>query len=192
MSGFKRMDNKTHFIAAAIQDCQATIRATDVKVGALLAGLLLPFAQISHIWGYLENLALLIESHCFTVVFFLLWFSAIFSLVRTISAIDNPASHIVNEDTCKGAFYGTKLYDFGFWDSFLNRKVVKAKKDITNFASAYPSSEQDIELELSFEHMKLIYIREIKLHRLQFALRLSATWFVIGMCAFIYFKSVSA
>ncbi|HHX8446647.1 TPA: hypothetical protein ACVO1C_003000 [Vibrio diabolicus] len=186
------MDNKTHFIAAAIQDCQATIRATDVKVGALLAGLLLPFAQISQIWGYLGDLALLIETHVFTIVFFFFWFFAIFSLVRTISAIDNPASHIVNEDTCKGTFYGTKLYDFSFLDSFLNRDVVKAKKDITNFASAYPSSIQDIELELSFEHMKLIYIREIKLHRLKFALQLSAAWFVLGVCAFIYFKSVSA
>ena len=182
------MDNKTHFIAAAIQDCQATIRATDVKVGALLAGLLLPFSQISHIWGYLEALGLLIDTYAFTLFFFFLWFSAIFLLVRTISAIDNPASHIVNEGTCKGAFYGTKLYDFCFFDSFLNRKVVKAKKDITNFSSAYPNSKQEINLELSFEHMKLIYIREIKLYRLQFALRLSATWFFIGMCAFIYFK----
>lgn len=188
MNGFKRMDNKIHFIAAAIQDCQATIRATDVKVGALLAGLLLPFSQISHIWNYLEKLAVLINTQVFTIVFFFVWFVAIFSLVRTISAIDNPASHIVNENMCKGTFYGAKLYKLCFLDSFFNRNVVKANKDIISFTSIYPSLEDDIELELSFEHMKLIYIREIKLYRLKFALRLSVIWFVLGVCAFIYCK----
>lgn len=183
------MDNKTQFIAAAIQDCQQTIRATDVKVGALLAGMLLPFAQISHIWGYLGKLSSLIETYTFTVVFFALWFSAILSLVRTISAIDNPSTHIVNEGTCKGAFYGAKLYDFSFLDSFLNRKLVKGNKDIANFALAYPDSVDEIEQELSFEHMKLIYIREIKLHRLDFSLKLSAVWLAVGGCAFICLKS---
>ncbi|HGM9887119.1 TPA: hypothetical protein ACKRET_001087 [Proteus mirabilis] len=186
------MDNKIHFIAAAIQDCQATIRATDVKVGALLAGLCLPFAQISDIWNYLEKLALLIDCHVFTIVFFLVWFCAIFLLVRTISAINNPAAHIVNENTCEGAFYGPQLYDFSFLDSFLNRDLIKANKDITNFASVYPTTTGNIELELSFEHMKLIYIREIKLHRLRFALKLSTFWFLLGACIFIYLKYKSA
>ncbi|GEM77703.1 hypothetical protein [Vibrio sagamiensis] len=185
------MDKKVHFIAAAIQDCQETIRATDVKVGALLAGMLLPFAQISNIWKYLEDLSIAIESQSVTVIFLALWFSTIFALVCTISAIDNPAAHIVNEGTCQGAFYGAKLYDFSFLDSFLNRKVVKANKDITNFSQAYPDSINDIELELSFEHMKLMYIREIKLHRLDFALKLSILWFVVGISSFIYFKSIA-
>ena len=184
------MDSKAKFIISAIEDCQATIRATDVKVGALLAGLLLPFSQISHIWKYLTQLSGMIESQMVTLVFFFLWFIAILALVRTISAIDNPANHIVNENTCKGSFYNGGLYNFGFLDSLLNRDMVKANKDIANFALSYPNSSEDIELELSFEHMKLIYIREIKLHRLSFSLTVSALWFIFGMCAFIYLKSL--
>ncbi|GIA88561.1 hypothetical protein VCSRO41_1040 [Vibrio cholerae] len=174
---------------AAIQDCQATIRATDVKVGALLTGLLLPFSQISQIWKYLEQLSTLIECRAVIYLFFVLWLLAIYSLVRTISAIDNPSNHIVNESTCKGTFYGGRLYRFGFLDTLLNREIIKADKDIASFAATYPNTLDEIELELSFEHMKLIYIREIKLHRLNFSLRLSAIWFAVGLCAFAYLKA---
>lgn len=174
---------------AAIQDCQATIRATDVKVGALLTGLLLPFSKISQIWNYLEQLSRLIEHNVVTYLFFILWFLAIYSLVRTISAIDNPLNHIVNNSNCKGTFYGGKLYRFGVVDTLLNREKIKADKDIASFAATYPDTSDGIELELSFEHMKLIYIREIKLHRLNFSLRLSAIWFAVGLCAFAYLKA---
>lgn len=189
MNGLKKMDNKAQFIMAAIEDCQSTIRATDVKVGALLAGLILPFSHISHIWKHLEQLSGMIGNPIITIIFFFLWFTAILTLVRTISAIDNPANHIVNGNMCKGSFYNGGLYCFGFLDSFLNREIVKADKDVANFALSYPDSSENIELELSFEHMKLIYIREIKLHRLNFSLRVSALWFVFGICFFIYLKS---
>ncbi|EKA7371671.1 hypothetical protein OL330_000860 [Vibrio parahaemolyticus] len=183
------MDSKSDFIMAAIQDCQATIRATDVKVGALLAGLLLPFSQITQVWKYLDQLSTFIECNAVTYLFFALWFLAICSLVRTISAIDNPSNHIVNESTCKGAFYGARLYRFGFLDSLLNREVIKADKDIASFAETYPDTPDGIELELSFEHMKLIYIREIKMHRLDFSLKIAALWFILGICAFLYLKA---
>ncbi|MBI6550760.1 hypothetical protein [Xenorhabdus lircayensis] len=184
------MDNKAHFIFAAIQDCQATIRATDIKVGALLAGLLLPFSQISHIWRYLNEVSLLLESQIITIIFFVLWFTAVSALIRTISAIDNPAAHIVNENTCKGSFYGVGLYRFGILDSLLNRSIIKANKDISNFVLAYPSSNDEIEQELSFEHMKLIYIRDIKLHRLNFSLKISVLWLIFGLGLFLYIKIV--
>lgn len=91
--------------------------------------------------------------------------------------------------TCKGTFYGGRLYRFGFLDTLLNREIIKADKDIASFAATYPNTLDEIELELSFEHMKLIYIREIKLHRLNFSLRLSAIWFAVGLCAFAYLKA---
>lgn len=184
------MDNKAQFIAAAIQDSQATIRATDVKVGALLTGLLLPFTQISQIWKNFGELASLLGHQTVTIVFFALWITAIFTLVRTISAIDNPANHIVNENICKGSFYSGGLYTFAILDFFLNRSIIKANKDITNFALTYPCSVEKIEQELSFEHMKLVYIREIKLHRLNFSLKISMLWFAFGFCAFLYLNAV--
>ncbi|WP_419239315.1 hypothetical protein [Photobacterium leiognathi] len=183
------MDSKSDFIMAAIDDCQATIRATDVKVGALLTGLLLPFSKVSQIWDYLEQLPKILDYNALTYLFFALWFLAICSLVRTISAIDNPSKHIVNNSACEGTFYRGGLYSFKCLDSLLNRDVIKANIDMTSFAATYPDTPDDIELELSFEHMKLIYIREIKLHRLNFSLWLSAIWFVAGLCAFFYLKS---
>lgn len=50
------MDNKTAFLAGALLDAQATIRAIDVKVGALLVGLLAPFSSIGRICAHFEHL----------------------------------------------------------------------------------------------------------------------------------------
>ena len=188
MNGFKTMDKRSEFIIAAIQDCQATIRATDVKVGALLAGLLLPFSQINQIWMHFKQLSVLINCQAITYVFFFLWFLSIFLLVRTIAAIDNPTNHIVNSGNCTGSFYSGGLYTFGILDSILNRDLVKANKDISTFNANYPSNLNEIELELSFEHMKLIYIREIKLNRLKFSLRTSSICLIVGVCVFLYLK----
>ena len=183
------MDKKSEFIFAAIQDCQATIRATDVKVGALLAGLLLPFSKISEIWTVFETLSNHIHHTFVTYIFFSLWFLALFLLVRTIAAIDNPTNHIVSVGTCKGSFYSAGLYAFHISDSILNRDIVKANKVITNFIADYPDKSDDIESELAFEHMKLIYIREIKLYRLKFSLLISALCFIVGVVVFLYTKS---
>ncbi|MBD1578012.1 hypothetical protein HC723_16620 [Vibrio sp. S11_S32] len=182
--------SKNQFIIAAIEDCQATIRATDAKVGALLAGILLPFSQISHIWRYLIQLSEEIGSQTFTIIFFILWLTTIYMLVRTISAIGNPVNNIIN-NKCTGSFYSAGLYSFVFLDSLVNRSVIKANKEVASFAQSYPNTTHEIELELSFEHMKLIYIRDIKLHRLNFSLLFSGLWFIIGMLIFISVKSLA-
>lgn len=178
------MDNKAQFILAAINDTQAIIRAVDVKVAALLTGMLIPLSSLGKMWSHLSNIYSFSQSNAvFFVgaVFFLIWLITVFSLVRTMSAIDNPASHIVNSSGCKGAFYGGGLYEFGWLDVVLNRSIVKAGKDVASFSRDYPVTENEIESELSFEHMKLIYIREIKLHRFKCSMRIATMWLLLGL-----------
>ncbi|MBD1389499.1 hypothetical protein IC617_08670 [Neiella sp. HB171785] len=179
------MDNKAQFISAAIHDCQATIRATDVKVGALLAALFLPFTHIVSLWDSLERIATFFDSHVFTVLFFVVWFVAIYTLITTISAIDNPAKHIDNDADCQGSFYGSDLYRFRLFDAFHLKPNGRATQTVSTFSSTFPVTDEDICNELTFEHMKLIYIRDIKLHRLNLSLRLSTAWFVISAIAFL-------
>ncbi|WP_228722203.1 hypothetical protein [Acinetobacter schindleri] len=45
--------DKFEFLHSAIQDTQQNIRAIDFKIGALLAGLIVPFPQIREIFKYL-------------------------------------------------------------------------------------------------------------------------------------------
>jgi hypothetical protein len=186
------MDNKTAFLAGAILDAQSTIRAIDVKVGALLVGLLAPFSNIGRICAHFEYLVSLSKPLGLVLLaaFFSAWVAALVALVRAIAAIDNPANHITNHAQHKGAFYGGGLYKFGLLDTFLNRELIKASKDVASFEKDIPENKKDIEIELAFEQMKLIYIRDIKLHRLKSAINFSSIWFCAGVLSYIISKLI--
>ena len=191
MSGFNKMDSKSTFILAAIHDAQSTIRSIDVKVAALLAGLIIPISSIDKMWGYWANIST-ITTTCIPdligIAFLVTWLLAVMSLVRTISAISDPASHIVNSSRQKGSFYGGGLFEFGCVDMLLNRSIIKANKDVVEFSQDYPSTEDETISELTFEHLKLIYIRDIKLHRLRLSINVLFVWLLLGFGIYFYSK----
>lgn len=191
MSGLQQMDNKVTFIAGAILDIQSTIRAIDVKIGALLVAVLMPFSNLGRICAHFQNI-----SQCYNkpltlvllVLFFSAWVLSIIALIRGIAAIDNPANHIVNSSEYKGSFYGGNLYNFGFLDCLLNRSIIKANKDVSAFGLDIPENKSKIETELIYEQMKLIYIRDIKLHRLKWGINLASVWFITGLFSYVISK----
>jgi len=185
------MDKKNDFILAAINDTQAIIRAIDVKVAALLMGLLVPLSSLGKIWNHLVHISSITTNYFAIAIgsaFLVTWLMAVLSLVRTLSAIDNPANHIVNSNDHKGVFYGGGLFQFGWVDALFNRDVIKANKDVSVYSKGYPCDENEVASELCFEHMKLIYIRDIKLHRFKFSLNVALVWLLFGMCIYLYSK----
>jgi hypothetical protein len=183
--------DKSKFILNAILDTQATIRAIDVKIGYLLAALLVPFALLGRIWAHLFNIHATLPFHIGDLLFFaflLTWVFSILCLIRALSAIDNPAIHIINYRNYSGIFYSGGLYEFEFFDSFQNRKSIRASDNVVSFLAKVPDSEINIQNELAFEQMKLIYIREIKLYRLKIGIRIAAFWFLIGLFSFTLSK----
>ena len=185
------MDNKTAFIAGAILDIQSTIRAIDVKIGALLAAVLIPFSNLGRICAHFQNISQNYNKSLILVLlvlFFSSWMLSIIALIRGLAAIDNPAKHIVNSSNYKGSFYGANLYNFGFLDCFLNRLVIKANKDVSNFELDIPNSKDKIEGELVFEQLKLIYIRDVKLHRLKWGINFASAWFALGLMTYVISK----
>lgn len=186
------MDNKTAFIAGAILDIQSTIRAIDVKIGALLAAVLIPFSNLGRICAHFQNISQNYNKSLILVLlvlFFSSWMLSIIALIRGLAAIDNPAKHIVNSSNYKGSFYGANLYNFGFLDCFLNRSVIKANKDVSTFELDIPDSKNKIEGELVFEQLKLIYIRDAKLHRLKWGVNCASLWFVLGLISYVISKT---
>ncbi|MDD5052501.1 MAG: hypothetical protein PHO27_07205 [Sulfuricurvum sp.] len=182
---------KIDFISVAINDTQSTIRAIDVKIGALLTGMLLPIASLGKIWGHLNHLSLAINQVIAIIagiLFFSLWILAVLLLVRAISAIDSPTNHIIDSNQYKGSFFGAYLYRFGWRDLILNRTKNKAIKKVSQFLCDYPDSADSIALELTFEHMKLIYIRDMKLFRLNIALKIGFAWLSLGIGIYIFSK----
>lgn len=180
--------DKFSFVQTAITDTQATIRAIDVKVGALLVLVLAPFANISRVFGHIDNVCcsrtpkLLFVT--LAVLFFTSWLLALISLVRAIAAIDNPAAHINSSGTLTGSFYGGGLYKLDLRDIFYNRAKVKARKDLPTFSIDVPDDPTKIENEMVFEHMKVVYIREMKLLRLKWGIRFAVIWLLVGMIIF--------
>ena len=118
------------------------------------------------------------------LIFF--WFTTVFILIRTISAIDNPAKHIVNSKDLKGSFYGSGCYHFGAPDIFLNRETIKANKDVVEFSNDYPSGLEDIVRELAFEHLQLVYVKDIRFYRLKIAFNLSFFRGLSVICLFFF------
>lgn len=186
------MDNKTAFLAGAILDVQSTIRAVDVKIGALIVGLLAPFANMGRICAHFEHIININKGLgiVLAAVFFIAWITALIALVRALAAIENPAKHITNHTKYKGAFYGGGLYQFGLLDTFLNRDFIKASKDVASFEQDVPDTKKEIETELAFEQLKLLYIRDLKLHRLKYAIHFGLVWFFVGILSYLISKLI--
>lgn len=185
------MDSKTDFLMAAISDTQATIRAIDVKVAALLVGILAPFANTNRVFGHLGHFGIQSPQWLtlgIAVLFLCAWLFGLAALVRAIGAIDNPAQHIINASACVGSFHAGGLYKLGLLDVFLNRDIIKASKDPLSYAAQLPDSKEAIEGELVFEQMKLAYIRDVKFNRLAWGMRFSLLWFILGIGIFISSK----
>lgn len=159
-------DNKVLFMLAAVSDIQATIRAIDVKAGALLTALLLPLASLGKIWSHLTAISASfhdVVGIIFGFLFFLLWLCVLFILVKIISPLDNPSCHVTNTNSCTGIFYSGHLYGkvFSFADYFFNGRNICASRSTSEFLEELPLSDDLLIKELAFEQMKLVYIRPL-------------------------------
>lgn len=186
-------DNKVLFMLAAVGDIQATIRAIDVKAGALLTALLLPLASLGKIWNHLTAISASFHDFVgiiFGSLFFLLWLCVLFILVKIISPLDNPSCHVTNTNSCTGVFYSGHLYGgiFSFADYFFNGRIICASKSTSEFLEELPVSDDLLIKELAFEQMKLVYIRDIKLFRLNMALTLAGLWLLVSVVVYLFSK----
>ena len=185
------MDYKIAFLYAAINDCQSTIRAIDTKLGALLAAILVPISVIDKIWSVIESF-INAQDHILATIsgyaFFIIWGIIVLVLVRTLSAISNPKIHIQGSNSLSGAFYCGGQFSFNLLDIILNRKSIQSKDQISVIATRHPKEAGDIQKELVFEQMKLVYIRDIKLHRLKSSIFLALTWAFSGLIIYAVTK----
>jgi hypothetical protein len=182
------MDNRLEFMHRAVEENQLNIRAIDVKIGALLAGILLPLTATPRIFAHLENFYQLLphwSTFSINMGFLVSWLLTLGCLVLAISALDNPAAHIPNSRLFKGTFYAGGLFKLSWADALINRPGIMAIKNPSQVVSELPVSDQNILDELVFEHMKLAYIRDLKMNRLKWGLRFAMLWLSLGICIFL-------
>lgn len=188
MNGSKVMDNRLEFIHRAVEESHLNIRAIDVKIGALLTIVLLPLAATPRIFAHLENFYRIWSywpAFAANMAFLLVWLLALGCLVLGISVIDNPAIHIPNLKAYKGSFYAGGLFNLSLTDALMNRGSVMAKINPVTFIDDIPDQDPAILAELAFEHMKLAYIRDMKMNRLKWGVRLAGCWLALGICIFL-------
>lgn len=173
------------FAKAGLDDCQLTIRALDVKCGAVLLLLLAPLTSISRIFEALSRIPWHGVAIGGGLIFFALWGLSLLSLMRGLAPLDNPAHHIRDHTGHVGTYYRGGLYSFGFWDALLNRSIIMSSKNVASAVADLPNTDADVGSELTFEHMKLCYIRDVKIKLLKWGIWLAEAWLVWGTVVYL-------
>jgi len=177
---------KIEFLYKSIEDTQSTIRAIDIKASFMFVIVFLPITALKEILEIGDLLITTSGYYCFPIVLtIILWFISLYLLFKTIVSISNPAEQI-GGDKPSGAFYGASLFPLSKIDYFFNFPI-KSKKDINEYVKLIPSNEDDLVKELSFEKIKLTYIREIKIHRSNLLFRATFYWLFCGSLSWALF-----
>lgn len=114
--------------------------------------------------------------------------TALFSAIKSITAIDNPSNHIINASDFKGIYYSGYLFETNYSDIFLNREELKSSKDVLTHYADFSNDAEEIARELAFEQMKLIYIRDIKICRFNFSIVATLSCLITGFFIYMYSK----
>lgn len=181
---------KIDFLLASIADTQNTIRLIDVRAGFLFVVLFLPLSmldKISAIYGLPAQLSN--GTIALILVNASLWVMAIVALFLCVVAIDDPSKH-VSGSAGTGSFYGGDLFKLTKLHLIWNHPVL-SNRDVIQELSISPSTDDQVAAELTFEKIKLAYIRSIKLKRFGAAAFLTAMWLIVSGSFAIYSRIFS-
>ena len=178
------LDNSIVFLSTSIADVQGTIRHLDAKVNYLMVVLASPFLKLEAIYQkclFLLNLSnpWLVGTYAVLICGFALsWALASWTSLQALAAIDNPEKR-VSGDRPGGIFYAATLFKLRFIDAFFNRRI-ESEYESHAHLEAIPETQAEIQSELALEHMKLVFIRCIKLHRVRYAYLFCRAWIALG------------
>lgn len=179
------MKETTDFLHTSICDIQSTIRAVDVKAGFLFLMLFTPLYSMDKLAPLLTCVFVESRLHSALIITFILsWILAITCAFMAIAAISNPANKVTGAKKCMGSFYGGDLYNLTIFDVFYNFRNT-SNRTVDEEIDILPKNEGDTIAELTFEKLKLTYIRDIKLCRINFCIKVTAAWLLIGALTYI-------
>lgn len=180
MSDKQQTEQQIKFLSAAIVDTVGTIRNLDLKNQIFLGLCIVPLARIDYLLIKLQCLIELffLNKLCLLplllIAFFLCWLICIFTLVWGIKGRFNPKTII----SCNNK---TEEKPTGYFYSPGEIKYNGYTKNFEDMLSHLPKNDEMIIREMAYEHMKLCYIRHIKMLWHQRFLRFFAIWGVVGI-----------
>ncbi|ELE2166627.1 hypothetical protein RC856_003335 [Vibrio fluvialis] len=177
-------ERKVEFLYQSISDSQGTIRALDVKLGFFFVVIFLPLVALKEIMDIYKT----IEGVCYyfipSLISVLAWVTSFLSLFFSALSIGNPMNKIdtsiddLSEDT-KSAFYNGNIFQLNIL-SLVNSRLVKVRKNLREKTSSLPSDMSKLIYVLSLESMKLSYIREVKIYRINICMYATLVWIFLG------------
>jgi hypothetical protein len=180
----KAEEAQAGFLIAAIEDTRDVIRVIDTKIGALFFGLSIPLSKLAAIWVITKDVlerssgAGRLAAVALVVVFAVSWAISLLASLRAIFHVDNPAEHVAGEKPA-GVFYSANLFPASWRDAFFPRRV-RSRVEFATFFAGLPQTSEAARKELTFEFMKLVYIRTIKMRRAKLAFYAFYVWMVSG------------
>ena len=178
------MNPKLEFLYRSLEDTQGTIRALDVKLGAILLVLIVPMGELDGIYEKVSTLV--ISSSLWSVlvgIFCVCWSGAVWTVFAGLVAIGD-ARATISGSIPEGTFFGGGYFDFCWKDAFFNWEK-KSNQRLKEAGGDIPNDDSAICEELIFEKMKLAYIRGIKIKRAQFGAVLALVFIFIGAAIWI-------
>lgn len=186
-------ENSLTFMYQSIADTQSIIRAIDTKLGFILVLNLVPITNIGKIFFKIQNIistdhdpTIHLIKTVISIICIICWLIACWCIYKGISAIDNPAAHIKSLNGVSGYFYSGDLYKPKFLDATFNRKSLMSEKTFAEYFNQIPNTNIKTLKELSFEKMKLAYIRDVKLKRQLWAFRFTVYWVTLGIIIYVF------
>lgn len=171
-------------VTEAVRDAQGTIRATDTKVGILLAVLAIPLPYVISAVSAAERIGLhLTFGTVFGSLAVTLYVVAGFVAIRALVGVGNAAAHVTRSERPPDVFYLGGLYRLGWIDAIFNRRGIVSRRDLDEIAGTVPRDAEKALRVVVNELMTLAYVRDVKLHRQKTAFELAASAFVLGLFA---------
>lgn len=172
------------FLYKTIEDAQATIRAIDVKLGFLFVVVFLPVAALGSVIEGARDVYAGPSCYFFAMAaVFLSWFLSLVLLLKSVSTISNPGKH-VSLGLGEGVYYGAGLYRFKFIDGFFNFPNA-SKYSLDEYLVKIPRQEAELLRELTYEKMKLGYIRDVKIYRYSWCVFFVRIWLLLGSALWV-------
>lgn len=173
---------KINFLYKAIEDCQQTIRFVDTKAGIifLLFGIYVSMigTGLPDFAKYFFRMGLYLEIF-FSICLFLFFCLIVLILIAIITLIfprSNPSEHIdISGYHYKGIFYISDMDNICFIDNLKDRKNIKIQTSVEGYIEKLNKilDFKNLEKELICELLKVSYIRELKIRRMQ-----NTKWFI--------------
>lgn len=179
------MEGKINFIYQAISDCQATIRAIDAKIGFLMVIIFIPLAGIKEIillYKQLNPICQYIAPAMWSIA--LTWAATMLILFRALWSVKNPGKSVVGGEGL-GSFFSSANYKLGLIDCVFNFPI-KSSSSLAEAISKLPNNSERAVQELTYEKMKLEYIRDIKMRRCSVSAALILIWVSLGTAIYTF------